>query len=48
MREMECKSKFCGEEIGEKRKGMYKGLCYECSIGERVWRKIKKDSEVEG
>lgn len=41
---MTCKA--CGDEIIKKEKGfMYKGLCYECSIGERAWRKIKKEGE---
>jgi hypothetical protein len=44
---MKCKSKFCGEEIVKKGRGkMYKNLCYECSIGEKVWRKIKKEGDA--
>jgi len=38
----ECKG--CGDEIINNGK-MYKGLCYECSVGEKVWRKIKKEGE---
>lgn len=43
---MRCKNPFCGEEIINKGKGkMYKDLCYECSIGEKVWRRIKKEGD---
>ena len=40
---MRCKGRYCSEEIDEK--GFYKGLCFACSIGERVWRRIKKEGE---
>ncbi len=41
---MKCKGRYCFEEVDKK--GFYKGLCFECSIGEKVWRKIKKEGEV--
>jgi len=40
---MRCRSKFCGDEIKNDEKFRYKGLCHACSIGEKVWRKIKKN-----
>ena len=40
---MNCKSKFCGDEIKNDGKFKYKNLCYECSIGEKIWRKIQKE-----
>ena len=39
---MRCKGRYCSEEVDKK------DLCPACSIGEKVWLKIKKEGEGVG